>query len=553
METQGRGSASEIPPSDWRERDLWAERVLIGRGAGAEARDWLGRGGRKWRGGAGKDAGRSPGLPECAHRHPDQQAPGLAAGPAALRAALARAGGADLHYFHCLRIVEILKGTEASTRNLFGRYSSQRMKDWQEIVSLYEKDNAYLAELSSLLGRSISYELPALRRQRGRWQQAQQELARREDECQLRAGELRERFLGSCRQYGIAGEDVRRELLAQVQALPSLLSRVGDSASALGDAIELYQACVAFVCDSPGAEALPLLRHVVSHGNSSVFRWRTGQEPLRLERPEPPEAPEPPPGDTIDWGDFPVEPPQGGDIDWGITVEPSAQGDDGIDWGNGEKGQEGTTTAEPSPQGDDGIDWGDGGGQEGTITVLEAGTEAPEGVARGSDALTLLENPETRNQFIDELMELELFLAQRLLELEDEAMDVVAMSQLQLAPAVLQGQSSEHLRAQLATARDLLAQLCSRSVQHLCMILASPRYVERVTALLRQQLLQAELQLAKREALGRRRRQALAEQAALEPRLRRLQESARELQGLIEADISKRYGGRPVNLMGVNV
>uniref|UniRef100_UPI000B4D3743 CDK5 regulatory subunit-associated protein 3 n=2 Tax=Lonchura striata TaxID=40157 RepID=UPI000B4D3743 len=52
--------------------------------------------------------------------------------------------GSYLHYFHCLRIVEILKGTEASTKNLFGRYSSQRMKDWQEIVSLYEKDNAYL-------------------------------------------------------------------------------------------------------------------------------------------------------------------------------------------------------------------------------------------------------------------------------------------------------------------------------------------------------------------------------------------------------------------------
>lgn len=45
---------------------------------------------------------------------------------------------------------------------------------------------------------------------------------------------------------------MRRELLAQVQALPSLLSRVGDSASALGDAIELYQACVAFVCDRWG-------------------------------------------------------------------------------------------------------------------------------------------------------------------------------------------------------------------------------------------------------------------------------------------------------------
>ncbi|RLV63046.1 hypothetical protein DV515_00018675 [Chloebia gouldiae] len=280
---------------------------------------------------------------------------------------------------------------------------------------------------------------------------------------------------------------------------------------------------------------------------------------------------------------------QGDDgIDWGdgkkgtITAEPSPQGDDGIDWGDGE-GQEGTITAEPSLQGDDGIDWGDGEGQEGTITVLEAGTEAPEDVARGSDALTLLENPETRNQFIDELMEvgtggdtggpaggpaggpgggpdagpalspqLELFLAQRLLELEDEA-DVVAMSQLQLAPAVLQGQSRERVRAQLATTRELLAQLCSRSVQHLCMILASPRYVGRVAALLRQRLLQAELLLAKRAELGRRRRQALAEQAALEPKLQRLQERTRELQELIEADISKRYGGRPVNLMGVNV
>ncbi|NXW70199.1 CK5P3 protein, partial [Hirundo rustica] len=435
--------------------------------------------------------------------------------------------GSYLHYFHCLRIVEILRGTEANTKNLFGRYSSQRMKDWQEIVSLYEKENAYLAELSSLLWRGVSYEVPALRRQLCRCQQAQQELERRQDECQLGAAELRERFLGSCRQYGIAGEDVRRELLAQVQALPSLLSRVGDGASALGDAIELYQACVAFVCDSPGAEVLPLLRFVATHGNCSVFRWRTGQEPLRLERPELQEAPEPLQQDTIDWGDFPTEPSQGGDIDWGITVE-------------------------PSPQGDGGIDWGDGGGQEGTVTVLEAGTEAPKGIARGSDALTLLENAETRNQFIDELMELELFLAQRLLELEDEA-DVVAMSQLQLAPPVLQGQSSHRVRAQLATTRELLGQLCSRSVQHLCMILASPRYVERVTALLRQKLLQAELLLAKKDALAQKRHQALAEQVALEPKLQQLQEKIKELQKLIEADISKRYGGRPVNLMGINV
>ncbi|NXY12545.1 CK5P3 protein, partial [Pteruthius melanotis] len=245
----------------------------------------------------------------------------------------------------------------------------------------------------------------------------------------------------------------------QVQALPALLSRVGAGAGALGEAIELYRACVAFVCDSPGAEVVPLLSFVARNGNTSVFRWRTGLEPRRVERPEPPRAPEPPREDTVG---------PGGDTGEGDRREPRIAPLWGGFWGGGGGGD---VVA----------------GQEGVFFGLPRGVirlsrfwgspRAPpdtEGVARGSDALTLLENAETRNQFIDELMELELFLEQRLLELEDEA-DVVAMSQLQLAPPVLQGQSGDRVRAQLATVRELLAQLCSRSVQHLCMILASPR------------------------------------------------------------------------------
>lgn len=56
----------------------------------------------------------------------------------------------DIHYFHCLRIVELLKGTEASTKNIFGRYSSQRMK-----ASVGDGGNTQL-ETSSPGGQSLS-------------------------------------------------------------------------------------------------------------------------------------------------------------------------------------------------------------------------------------------------------------------------------------------------------------------------------------------------------------------------------------------------------------
>ena len=34
----------------------------------------------------------------------------------------------DINYFHCVRIVELLKVSESGSKNIFGYYSSQRMK-----------------------------------------------------------------------------------------------------------------------------------------------------------------------------------------------------------------------------------------------------------------------------------------------------------------------------------------------------------------------------------------------------------------------------------------
>uniref|UniRef100_A0A3Q2CX35 CDK5 regulatory subunit associated protein 3 n=1 Tax=Cyprinodon variegatus TaxID=28743 RepID=A0A3Q2CX35_CYPVA len=427
--------------------------------------------------------------------------------------------GSYIHYFHCLRIVEILKGTEASSKNIFGRYSSQRMKDWQEIVSLYEADNVYLAEVASLLIRNVSYEGPALRKQITKAQQLQQELSRREVECQSSAAELRERYYAACKQYGITGENVQRELQALVKDLPAVLEEVGRDAAKLEEQIQLYAAFTNFLCDW-SEPVLPILTFTQKMGNVTFYEWRTGKAPSLVERPVVEEAPpDAATEDTIDWGDFGHKASDDLGVTAGIAVE------EGIDWG---------ISLEP------------------TSEVRLANNLSPEGVARGDDALSILENSQSRSQFIDELMELEAFLTQRVTEMGDEG-DVVAMSQFQLAPSVIQNQTREHIREMLSQVQDLLSRLTSLRMQHLFMIQASPRYVERVSEMLRQKLKQADILVLKAATMAEKRQEALQEQSRLEPRVDLLAGCTRELQKLIEADISKRYHNRPVNLMGVNI
>lgn len=72
------------------------------------------------------------------------------------------------------------------------------------------------------------------------------------------------------------------------------------------------------------------------------------------------------------------------------------------------------------------------------------------------------------------LVQLEAFLTQRVTEMGEEG-DVVAMSQFQLAPSIIQSQTQEHIQELLSQVQDLLGRLTSLRMQHLFMIQASPR------------------------------------------------------------------------------
>lgn len=57
-----------------------------------------------------------------------------------------------------------------------------------------------------------------------------------------------------------------------------------------------------------------------------------------------------------------------------------------------------------------------------------------------------------------------------------EEADILSVSQFQLAPAILQGQTTAKMQTLVSVLQDLIGRLTNLRMQHLFMILASPRF-----------------------------------------------------------------------------
>lgn len=114
--------------------------------------------------------------------------------------------------------------------------------------------------------------------------------------------------------------------------------------------------------------------------------------------------------DDIDWGDPGAMTESA--IDFGDEIDFN-MADITVETGGTEEGDQNPDTGVTGHDSDsNGIDWTD---------VVIVDKPDAEGVAKGEDAMSLLDNPRTRTLFIDDLMELEAFLMQRLFELDSDS------------------------------------------------------------------------------------------------------------------------------------
>lgn len=441
--------------------------------------------------------------------------------------------GTYINYFHCVQIVEILKETEKDTKNFLGFYSSQRMNDWLNIKSQYEKENVYLAEAAQILQRLVQYDIPALKKQIAKCDSTVADCSRKEEEYAKQAVSSKKQYENELKKMNIEGRHLRRDIESLTADLPAFFERIAQEICRLEEPVEYYKNFRKYVQQGAHLEAdlLPLCTSLMTKGSDvTVFEWKHGKKPSLIERltvmssaaNDQIDEESTKNDDEIDFGDD-------GEIDFG----------DGDNSGFGDPYLEGSSAISGAIDGIEVL-----GDSQADVELLE------DAVARGMEALTFLENSETRNLIVDELNELLTFLLFRQDDESTESSANIYISGIENRPAEISNVSVSMMDNWKTEVNDIYARLTDPQKTHLFKIYTSPEYVETILESLERKRSLEDRYEKMRCLMVEKRAEAMCSAGKAQIELNQITEATRTLQQQIEEEISKRYKGTPVNIMG---
>lgn len=434
--------------------------------------------------------------------------------------------GSKLDYYKSKRIVEILKTTEASSKNIFGYYSSQRMKDWQDIVYSYENDCIYLAEISTDLIRETNYEIPGIRRVIQRLSKEKDDTEKERQTQIRRAQQFRSEHQKLAQTYGIKGENVLQELKEQSHNIQKVMEEIVDSTRVLEDAVKYYREYASSMSKQDQTKIIPTLFHVIIKGNTTCFEWKYGESPSEIVPNNPTDS-----GPTSEANSNPSEIELGTDeIDFGDDLEvPSSESSSGFVHVNVEATGNADEAFINMPHQTD-------------TTVTESK------VARGEDAKLVLESRKPRNQFLNNLYEIEAFFQQLLTEntnTSDQSSSFMSSSNNKA-----RRYDDKDINELLSHIKLLISIMNKEKNKVLFQMSDSKRFALNLNDKLAAKCKQAKECEIKAEQLGEKAQDLQAQIRETEVHLKKSSAMAKELQHKVEATLTEIYRGRTINIMG---
>lgn len=153
------------------------------------------------------------------------------------------------------------------------------MKDWLEITRLYEKDSIYLAEAAQIMVRNIQYELPSVKKQTNRFEQLIEEAEKTIHDQTTSETMLHAQRMAMCQKLGISGNNLREELTEKLTELSKFHAEIVRLTDGLNEPLKLYASA------TQNNGCLPLVRHVIAKGNTTVYEYIHGEAPLSIKEP----------------------------------------------------------------------------------------------------------------------------------------------------------------------------------------------------------------------------------------------------------------------------
>lgn len=90
---------------------------------------------------------------------------------------------------------------------------------------------------------------------------------------------LKSKYAVSCQQLGIKGDNIKKELTEKLKDLPELQSQVANKIPELKKAVDLYENF------SGNKYCLPLIKHIIKLGNTTVYEYKYYDAPVSIEEP----------------------------------------------------------------------------------------------------------------------------------------------------------------------------------------------------------------------------------------------------------------------------
>ncbi|CAH8523835.1 unnamed protein product [Schistosoma mattheei] len=195
-------------------------------------------------------------------------------------------------FLGCREFFEALAKTENKT-DFFGR-SSPLVRAWTEVLSLFQKNNLYLAEVGDSINELAAVQVPRCKMFISDRHKDLLDLRQRLKEQSLnliRKEELLEKVYKEFH-VDVKEENIRLRLLEEAGKVPMLLTEFVHSLTSLKTALQLYVSFKNFVLggfqdDYHEPEKFygccPTLKLLIDSGHVMVFTWKNGCEPEHIE------------------------------------------------------------------------------------------------------------------------------------------------------------------------------------------------------------------------------------------------------------------------------